>query len=366
MLIEKLIVKEFLFPFGISLFSVLSILLLGRIVPLLEFFVRAGAGAGDLLKTVILFMPLFLQFALPMAGLFGLLICFVKLTQSNEVIGLFAIGIRPGAILRPVLLLSIFLFLSTLTISTTLVPHSKLVARQFLKDLGENKLYTGIPEGRFVELTKGLILFANKNRRQGKRLKGVFIWDYREKTNPYIVYAQKGTILGDESAHSILLKLENGVIYRETKDLYTIDILTFKEYSLTVGFEATIHKKSRGEMKIGELMDNLRKKEISPQKRKKYVSELIRRFMLPVGAFLLSLLAAPLGIFFGRSGMSMGVALGIMSFLGYYLLTTLCTNLYETSAVGTAFILSLPNLILTALSIFLWRKLFKKGPVLIS
>ena len=365
MLINKLIVKEFLFPFGIALFSVLSILLLGRIVPLLEFFVRAGAGIGDLLKTVMLFMPLFLQFALPMAGLFGLLICFVKLTQSNEVIGLFAIGIPPRAILRPVLLLSFLLFISTLFISTTLVPHSKFMARQFLKDLGENKLYTGIPEGRFVELTKGLVLFANKNRKQGKRLKGVFIWDYREKSTPFIVYAQKGTILGDESTHSILLRLKNGAIYRESKDLYTTDILTFKEYSLTVGFEETVHRKSRGEMKVSELLDNIDKKEISTQKRKKYISELIRRFMLPIGAFLLSILAAPLGIFFGRSGMSMGIALGISSFLGYYLVTTLCTNLYETNAVGSALILSLPNLILTAFALFLWRTLFKKGPVLL-
>lgn len=363
MLVYKLILKGFIFPFGIALFSVLSILLLGRIVPLIDYFVRAGASFGELLSTSLLFLPVFLQFALPMAGLFGLLACFIKLTQLSEIIGIFAIGISPSRILYPSFLISLALFLTSLLISCILIPNAKMNAKLFIKKIGQKRLIRGIPEGRFFELSKGLVLFTNKNKNQGKKLKGVFIWDNREQKTPLMIYAKRGTITEADDTHSIILSLKDGILNSATKGLYNADILSFNEYSIKIGFEGSSYRKNRGEMGIHELMDRIKSRDTTSQKRRKYVSELIRRFTLPFGTLFLCLLAPPLGIFFGRSGLSTGVALGITAFLGYYLLTTLCTNMFETAAINNAAILLLPNLITAILSFMAWRTLFKRGPI---
>lgn len=363
MLVYKLVIKEFFFPFGIALFSILSILLLGRMVPLLEFFVRSGANFGDLLKTITLFFPLFLQFALPMSGLFGMLISFVRLTQSHEIIGIFAIGVRPHSIFLPVFIISFSLFIASLMISTRLVPHSKYSAKSFLKEIGESTLYRGVPEGRFVEISRNLILFANKNKDQGRKLKGIFIWDHKENSTPLMIYAKRGAILHGKDSRSIVLELKNGTMTRYGRDLETTDVISFDEYSLVVGFQETSHKKSRGEMTTAELVSHIERQDISSQKRLKYTSELVRRYTLPVGTLFLCLLAAPLGIFFGRSGLSTGIALGIATFFGYYLITTLTTNIYETAAVASAMVLVIPDALLIALTWWLWHLMVKKGPV---
>lgn len=363
MLVYKLVIKEFFFPFGIALFSILSILLLGRMVPLLEFFVRSGANFGDLLKTITLFFPLFLQFALPMSGLFGMLISFVRLTQSHEIIGIFAIGVRPRSIFLPVFIISFSLFIASLMISTRLVPHSKYSAKSFLKEIGESTLYRGVPEGRFVEISRNLILFANKNKDQGRKLKGIFIWDHKENGTPLMIYAKRGAILHGKDSRSIVLELKNGTMTRYGRDLETTDVISFDEYSLVVGFQETSHKKSRGEMTTAELVSHIERQDISSQKRLKYTSELVRRYTLPVGTLFLCLLAAPLGIFFGRSGLSTGIALGIATFFGYYLITTLTTNIYETAAVASAMVLVIPDALLIALTWWLWHLMVKKGPV---
>ncbi len=361
MFVFKIIIKGFIFPFFLSIISILSILLLGKMVPLVEFFVRSGASFYDLVKTFLLFMPVVMQFAIPISALFAMLIAFIRLTKDGEVIGLMAIGLRPERILYPVLLISGVIFFASLFISLHVLPLSKREAREFLKEVGQKSLSKGIVEGRFVELSRGLIFFTNKNRHNGKRLKGIFLWDARDEHSPLTVYAQKGSIssLGSDG---LVLQLKNGVITQKDSASNKETLLLFKQYLLSIGVNNDNLRLTRGEMTIKGLKNMMRQPQLSPSKKRRYLSEMIRRFCLPFGAFLLCLSGAVIGIFFGKRGISQGIALGIIVFMAYYLLNTLCKNIFEAGNFPSSSILYIPNILFILINFWLWRLLFKKGP----
>jgi len=362
-LISKLVIKECGLPFGIALFSAITILLLGKIVPLLDFFIRSGASLKDLLKTCLLFLPVFFQFAIPLAGLIGFLAAFLKLTRDSEILSLFAVGVNPVRLLVPVLVFSTFLFFASISISLFFLPRAKAEVRQYLRELGERRLAQGIPEARFFEVSKGLILFTNKSRKDGKKLKGVFIWDSRRKKSPSMIYAQKGWIVPSNNGRSIQLRLKNGVTSRIKKDYSSGEVFSFDEYVIRIGFKEVEPQLGRGGTGTMELIRMAHHKDIPQKKKRRIISELQMRFSQPLGTVFLCLLGPPLGIFFGRSGISTGIFLGISAFFSYYVLITFTKNLYELGVVGSSLVLWIPNIAAAMGGLVAWNTVFKKGPI---
>jgi lipopolysaccharide export LptBFGC system permease protein LptF len=84
---------------------------------------------------------------------------------------------------------------------------------------------------------------------------------------------------------------------------------------------------------------------------------------LPIGVLILGIMAAPLGIIFGRTGLSEGIALGITAFLAYYLSMAFASSLADTGDISPVIALWIPNLMFGGMAVGSIILLGKRGPL---
>ena len=117
-------------------------------------------------------------------------------------------------------------------------------------------------------------------------------------------------------------------------------------------------------MTTWELYEHANNQTLKERSRRKYLIEFHKRIGVPFGAFLMSLMAAPLGIFFGRGGISAGICAGLAAFLAYYLALLFGTTVAGDGLISPLFGVWLPNLAFSIPAVLLWKRLSKNGPLL--
>ncbi len=360
-LLSRLILKEIAFPFLFSFCALSALLLLGRLLPLLSILLRVGIRPSELIKLLLLMMPTFWMMVIPMATLLGILIGFLRLTRDSEVVSLFACGIGPLQMLKPAVGVSCVCWILSLLVAAVVVPMSKSSSRSMLRDLTQRTLTRGFPEERFVTPVSGLTMYVHESTSGGHRFKGVFIRDARKPGMANHIFARTGELLTGLKGSRIALRLENGILNRISPDYDKTDIFEFKSYTLQLDLPSIQASRSRGEMGLGTLWRKGNDPHTPRQKRNSYLTEFHKRLSIPTGTLILGILAVPLGILFGKTGLSGGVALGLSAFLAYYLMVALMANLAEASAIPAALGLWIPNFILAGLTLAMLNRLLK-GP----
>jgi len=224
----------------------------------------------------------------------------------------------------------------------------------------------GIKEQVFNTDFQGLMLFVNRVPSATGQLEGIFIYDSRDKDNPNTVYAQKGRLSFDESQEALVLHLSEGRVMRWGTALTRWQTVEFRSYQLPLhlfsfGMKG---KKSEDEMYLGELWRNLHQEPAGSERYIRFAVELSRRFSLPCGAFLLCIIAMPLGMSPRYHGRTWGLVLGLLVFLVYYVVFTAGWRLAISARMNPFLAPWLSNLLFTGVAIYLWRRTVRELPLL--
>ena len=361
-IVTKMILKEVALPFFFSLGAMSLLFLIGKLFTHLEPLLAAGISFMEFLKLNLLMLPIFLYILIPICTLLGVLIAFIRLSKESEIIALFACGISPGRIVAPVVLISMAAFITGLVISGLVVPQAKRQTSNFMNAITEKALMRGLPEKQFFTPMKGLTFFVDKAT-QGRRYQGIYIKDARGKAMTYSILAKRGSLSTDIKSGKMALELIDGRLVRIDQNYNMADTISFQRYILSLMASSRSDKKRRGEMTTLELYHAAHTPGVSKRDRTKYLIEFHKRIGVPFGALLLGLLAAPLGIFFGRGGISTGVCAGLSAFLAYYLSILFGTTLADEGTLTPALGVWLPNLIFSGLTIYSLVLLHRKGAV---
>jgi len=94
-----------------------------------------------------------------------------------------------------------------------------------------------------------------------------------------------------------------------------------------------------------------------------YLTEFHERLAVPIGVLILGIMAAPLGILFGKTGPSGGIALGLAAFLAYYLSVAFAASLADTGNISPVIALWTPNFISAGITVGLIILLYRRGPL---
>jgi len=363
-ILSRLIYKEIFFPLIFSFIVLSAILLLGRLLPLTGLLLRSGIGFSQVLHFILVLVPTFLLFVLPLSGLLGTSLAMVRLNKDNELIAIFAAGISPKKIFTPVLVVGVCIWILTFITGAFLLPKAKTVAHKFIYQISTKTLTRGIPPLTFVSPIKGLTLFVNVSKAHGRRLKGVFLQDARNPKAISEIFARKGEILTSKDGSCIILSLKDGTLHQIDFSQDSSNIIKFDSYILKLYVTLPSKGKSRGEMGLKELIQDAQNPNTSPKQKKRLLIEFNKRLALPIGALILAMLGAPLGIKFGRTGISGGVALSLSAFIIYYILLVLSENLAEVGMLSPWISLWIPNILFAALTWWLWKKIYENGPLL--
>jgi len=166
----------------------------------------------EMLKLYIFILPDLLFYTLPISFFVASALSLYKLSNDNEIIVLFSLGISPSKILKillkPALLLSLLLF----TISFIIIPHTTILSKNFVQHKKSEAKFNLSASEYGHKFGKWLLYVGKDNDK--KSYSDVFLFK-KDKDEEVIIIAKKAQILN--SSNILKLKLSNGQAYTYSK-----------------------------------------------------------------------------------------------------------------------------------------------------
>lgn len=368
MIVERTVIVE-AFQYGLLGIGAFSFAFVGgKLFKLSEMLVERGIPFLSGMVVLLLMMPSFLVYVIPMAALLGILVTLSRMNADREILALKTSGMSPLKLLKPVLLISAFA--SSLTLFLTLygVPWAVKTTQNFLFETAKKGLIPKIKEKAFISLTPKVVLYVQKV--EGNDLKGIIIFDQRDSEKNTVLFAERGRLFADQSNLAFSIELEKGEAHMREKKGYSL--LRFERYAFSFSPSELIEearKKSKiklleKEMSFKELHEKIRErlkegKDVTPQ-----LVELHLKWAVPFSPFALGFLALCLGLYRTRGGKALGFVLSTLTVVLYYGLYCLGKALSAASLLPPWSGAWLPNLTIFGLSVWLLEKIEKEKPML--
>lgn len=350
---------ELIAPFFAGLLILSGILFMGRLMPFLDIIFDFGIHFPDFVRLSAYILPNLLVFSIPMTSMLGVIICFSRLVNDNEIMALKSCGIGLYKMLPPIL----FFALATATVSglcsTKLMPEGNVAMKKLLFQLAKEKVDKGLQEKRFSEGLGDLILYVDRIDPATKTWQGVYISDAQDAESPLTIVAQTGN-MSHPAQGTLTLNLLNGTLHRSDDGMtQTID---FGRYTLNLPLEGPKVIAGKSSTYIGKhgmsQSDLLREAAKAGEQTPRGLGlriEYHRRLAMAAGGFILTLLGLPLALHARPGRPSYGLPLGLLLFVFYYILVSASKTMSESAFLPVAISMWLPNSIFGLLTILLIR-----------
>lgn len=357
-------------PFLLALFALTGIIFSARSLKLLNLVVNKDVPFLEIVSIFLYALPPFLELAIPIALLFGIITGFGRLSSDSEIIVLRASGVNLNTLLKPTFIFSIFVFLFSLFVSTYMRPWANQNLATGIFEIAKRRASAGLVAGVFNDFGP-LTIYAEQISRAGEAMKHTVISDSRDSSKRKLFIAKNGELLSNPIDRVLNLRLYNGQIHEDADG--ALQITGFDVNNIRLPYEDLFEQERSGKKKekeksifelrqtinsLGAQLPNLGKKENKALGR--HIVEFNMRFALPVLCLIVPLLGISLGIHQARSsggGTAFGVSLGVSSIILFYLVLAIVKGVAETQPASAPYLIWLPNLVIFSLGIFLYRQL---------
>jgi lipopolysaccharide export system permease protein len=356
-LLYTYMINQVLAPFYASLLILTSILFLGKLIPLLNIILDYHIGFGDFVRLYAYYTPQLLLFTLPMSSMMGIILGTTHSNNENELMVLKASGISLYRMLPPVILVALCTALLTGLFSVYLIPAGTRAKVELAFQLAKDRVERSIHEKRFSESFGDIVLYADDVDQGSKTWKGVYISNMRDSRHPVTIIAETGKISADSGNGIIAITLHNGIVNRTAAN--ADQTINFEQYDMVLPLETPstnpLAKIGKSGLQQRELV--AKAEQLGPNTREgaAYLNEFHQRLALPVSCFILALLGFPLGFLSGPRRKTVGIPLGLLIFIFYYVLLTGAKTISESLILPAAVAVWLPNIIFLILTIVFIR-----------
>lgn len=382
-LLSRYILKEVLIFFTISLLTFTGLLLTLKMLKLTSLIVNRGVALGQIATVFIAIIPTFLEIAMPMSALLGVMLAFARMCGDSEVVVFKASGVGLASFIKPLAAFAVSIGLISLFVSSVLRPWGFDTLSMALFDIARSKSTSGLSEGVFNKLGD-ITLYAEKIDYATGDLAQVIVDDKRDSNQRKVVVAKRGTIVADEVAQTISLLLADGVAHEALDGKYTRT--AFVSNSLSVN-PAELRGDNKKGVSARELSTPQLRKLIADYKsalrssdaakldifgqtlsraevQKKYRRAKVehgQRFSLPVASVIMTFIGFSIGIMSPRTQRSWGAGfaatLGLIVFMLYYGIFSVGLALADSGKLHVGLALWLPNIVATGIAFVLVRKI---------
>lgn len=365
-ILHRYLFNEIFVLFSGTLFVFTGTLVLIRILRLAELVISKNVPFTEMVLLFSYVIPGFLEIALPMAVLLGVILAFGRLSADSELIVMRACGISLGTLARPLIEFSTITFFFTLVMSVYVRPWANNQLGEGLFEIAKVKASSGLTQGVFNDFGN-LTIYAEKIKDHGERLQNVIIADRRDKNLKRTFIATRGQLLSEDSNRSLIMRLYDGSIHEGKGLSYNVTYFQNNNIFLSendlLGDESAREGKKTKEMYIGELLSKIKRLKTNPREANKnelarLSLELHSRFAIPVACFFVAFIAMALGIQPNRGGKSwnttVNIITGILVIVAYYLFFGLTKAIGQQASTASGIVLWIPNLIFCALAFYLF------------
>jgi len=364
-ILDRYILKELVKFFILSVFILTLVLFLDQLHFLSEMILNRGVAVRDMLLLILYISPAFLALTIPLSVLFASLMTFSRLSGDNEIIAVRAAGISMYRLMLPVLILCTFTYLASGYIMLYLQHRGNYAFKNFILQVSMRKANFEIKERVFNNDFKDLIMYVEEREIGSSVMKGIFIYDSQQNSEPQVITAREGRFVVDPETMKILLQLKDGTINRMVDKMNRYQLLTFDTYDILVDMgkgegKYTIAKEPR-EMSVRELKKRMAG--LRQEKKETFIEEveIQTKYSLPFACFVFGLFGAPLGIKVHRSGKRGGLGIGLIIVIADYIFLLAGQALGREGRVSPVIALWLPNILIGGLGIYLLNRISKEA-----
>jgi len=360
-IIDRYLIIEVLQPFGIVLFVMTFVLLMGKILQLMDLMINKGVGLIAIVQLILFLLPSFFVFTIPIALLISILIALGRISSDSEFTVLKASGVSLYRLTPPILLIAFAALLLTAFSTFFLAPYSNMATKNLLYSVARSKAGIAIKEKVFMADFKGILLYADTISDRGFSMEGVLVSDQRTDEEQAIIIAKNAFLISDPKSMDVTLRLENGSTYAVTKDLKNFRKMDFRYYDINLDLSSTLTEaqksrtRSKKEMTPIELLQKINSDHQNDRLYREYFLELNKKFSLPFSCLIFGILGIALGVrTHHRSVKARGFTLGLITVLLYYLLQLGCDALVTSGFLFPLLGSWIPTLLFTLAGIYLY------------
>lgn len=349
-ILHRQIFRENVNIFLLSLACLLGIILLGRMLQLRELLLGQDISLADLFTLFLFLSPFFLFLLTPIACMLGVFLTFLRMSTDRELVALKANGISLYQLMP-----APFLFCVCCTFFALFISHFGMSwgmenFRGKIIDMIRTRTRLAVQAGIFNEDFPGLTFYAHQVDEETGDLHFVFVQDQRQEGITINIVADEAKVATDPKEGRLVLSFSNGHIYRRTGE--RLEVLQFGSYIIRLPLgnlfgDWELDERKPNELAVSELRLLASRPDamldVEQASSFKVLTELEKRYALPVGCLVLGLFAMPAACMFTGLRRQYGLVLSLGMFTVYYTLFSLGTSMGETGMLNPRIGLWLPN-----------------------
>jgi len=321
-ILYRTILKELLISFLLTLAFLNSILMMEKLLRFSRLLSEVGASLFDMAKIIAFLQPQLMLLTIPMSLLLSTLLVYGRMNMDNEIIIMKTAGMNFREISFPVMVLGIFCFCASISVSFSLGPKSSIKLRETIAEIITLRSTVSVEPGTFNTAFKDIVIMV-KEKKSNDTLGDIFIYDSRNAEEPKVLMAREGKFFVQER-FNIGLYLQKGYVNITKSD--SVTEMFFDKYNMIMSLEAESPAPKKIEYTPMQLLLDAQKS-VSHKKAAVLYLEFDRRLSLPAVCLILIFMGTPLALIAGKSGRLGGLAIGLFVFTVYYMLLIYGENL---------------------------------------
>jgi len=363
---DRYLFTELLAPFlfGVGIFTTLGVSL-DNLFYLVNQVIDKGLPITTALQVMLLNIPQFIAYSLPISALLSTLLTFSRLSSDSELVALKGCGVTVYRMIIPVMVFCVMLTGILFLFNESFVPAANYQAKTTLNEAlkrgdrdfrEEDILYQEFekvlrPNGREGEMMSRLFYAKAFD---GNQMKGLTILDFSRGELNQIISAKTAVWDNDASVWNFY----DGTIYVVSSDGSFRNIIKFTEQSLQIPrgpLDLAQESRDYGEMNIAQSLDYLALVEQSGDvdKIRELRVRIQQKYALPFTCIAFGLVGAALGAQLRRTGRATAFAISILLVFTYYLIAFLSGAIAQVGALPVFIGAWLPNLFGLGAGLFL-------------
>jgi lipopolysaccharide export system permease protein len=234
-LINRYILKTHIAPFIFGSSTVMFLFLFQFLLKYIDKFLGKGLSTWVIVQLISLQLAWMLVLAIPMGVLFSTLMSFGAMSSNQEITIIKASGGGLYKMMRPLIIVSIFLTVGLFLFNDYILPESNHKGKMLLVDISKKKPTFSIEKGQFSSQVEGFTILSRNMDSLSGAMKGVTIYDNRTSRFKNIISADSGFVKFDANTSKLVMDLSNGeVIQHLENSVNSLKKIEFKTYNINL------------------------------------------------------------------------------------------------------------------------------------
>ncbi|MDN3551744.1 LptF/LptG family permease [Mucilaginibacter aquaedulcis] len=216
--IHLLLLKSFIRPFVVTLFIVMFVLLMLFLFKYIDDLIGKGFAWYTILELMMYNSATNVAMALPLSVLLSTIMTYGALGENYELVAIKAAGISLRRAMYPMIVIVSILSIAAFFFSDYMLPVANLKYYSLLYDARKQKSADLLPEGVFSNNFTGYAIRVKHKDPDGQTLRDITIYQRSaDGSNTDVTMAKEGVMFRTMGDKFLVLKLKNGVSYKESK-----------------------------------------------------------------------------------------------------------------------------------------------------